>query len=222
MADPAEILSLLDPSIVYLRTETVNERTIFRLKFQGQDELAVSGPAELGEYLSSGTLKGIRVFTDAVRALKNGGYLIADDIENHLNRELAASLIRLFLNPRTNQRSAVLIFSTHDPELLDETGRNDAVFLTRNDHGLTIDNLHSLLKRSDIPGSRIYRSNFLGGTAPSYEALALLQKDIAETENGGSNSISKTQQKPATVQRRQRNEDQTQRADPDTGVSGGR
>lgn len=175
---PAEIISLLDPTIEHITVEKVNDKVITKLKFYGQKELVLLNPAELNVYLSSGTVKGVRVFSDAAIVLKSGGYLIVDEVENHFNRELVASLLRLFTNKRTNPKGAVIIFSTHYPELLDELERNDSVFITRSDHGLTIDNLNSLLKRNDMKKSEVYQSNFLGGTAPKYTALAALQKSI--------------------------------------------
>ena len=173
-----EIISLLDPTIEYIRVESLNNKVITRLKFFGQNELVLLNPSELNAYLSSGTVKGVRVFSDAARVLKQGGYLIIDEIENHFNRELVVSLLRLFMNKKTNPKGAVIVFSTHYPELLDELDRNDAVFVTRSNHGLTIDNLNSLLKRNDIKKSEVYQSNFLGGTAPKYKALVTLQKSI--------------------------------------------
>ena len=104
--------------------------------------------------------------------------MIVDEIENHFNRELVASLLRLFLYKKTNPNGAVLIFSTHYPELLDELDRNDAVFITRSNEGLTVDNLNTLLNRNDMKKSEVYQSNFLGGTAPKYNALLTLQKSI--------------------------------------------
>ena len=175
---PTEIISLLDPTIEYISVENLNGKNVTRLKFNGQKELVLLHPTELNVYLSSGTVKGVRVFSDAVSVLKNGGYLIVDEIENHFNRELVASLVRLFMNKKTNPKGAVIVFSTHYPELLDELERNDAVFITRNDHGLTVDNLHSLLKRNDMKKSEIYQSNFLGGTTPKYKALTALHQRI--------------------------------------------
>lgn len=175
---PTEIISLLDPTIEYISVENVNDKVITRLKFYRQKELVLFNPAELNVYLSSGTVKGVRVFSDATRVLKNGGYMIVDEVENHFNRELVVSLLRLFLNKRTNPKGAILIFSTHYPELLDELERNDAVFITRSNEGLTVDNLNTLLNRNDIKKSEIYQSNFLGGTAPKYNSLLALQKSI--------------------------------------------
>ena len=175
---PTEIISLLDPTIEYISVENINDKVITKLKFYSQKELVLFNPTELNFYLSSGTVKGVRVFSDAIRVLKNGGYMIVDEVENHFNRELVASLLRLFLNKRTNPKGAVLIFSTHYTELLDELDRNDAVFITRSNKGLTVDNLNTLIKRNDMKKSEVYQSNFLGGTAPKYEALLALQKSI--------------------------------------------
>ena len=175
---PTEIISLLDPTIEYISVENINDKVITKLKFYSQKELVLFNPTELNFYLSSGTVKGVRVFSDAIRVLKNGGYMIVDEVENHFNRELVASLLRLFLNKRTNPKGAVLIFSTHYTELLDELERNDAVFITRSNKGLTVDNLNTLIKRNDMKKSEVYQSNFLGGTAPKYEALLALQKSI--------------------------------------------
>ena len=177
---PTEIISLLDPTIEYISVETLNDKVITRLKFFRKEEIVLLNPAELNVYLSSGTVKGVRVFSDAARVLKNGGYMIVDEIENHFNRELVASLLRLFLNKKTNPKGAVLIFSTHYSELLDELDRNDAVFITRSDEGLVVDNLNDLLNRNDMKKSDVYQSNFLGGTAPKYTALLKLQKSIIQ------------------------------------------
>ena len=175
---PTEIISLLDPTIEYISIENVNDKVITKLKFYRQKEHILFNPAELNVYLSSGTVKGVRVFSDATRVLKKGGYMIVDEIENHFNRELVASLLRLFLYKKTNPNGAVLIFSTHYPELLDELDRNDAVFITRSNEGLTVDNLNTLLNRNDMKKSEVYQSNFLGGTAPKYNAILTLQKSI--------------------------------------------
>lgn len=175
---PTEIISLLDPTIEYISIENVNDKVITKLKFYRQKEHILFNPAELNVYLSSGTVKGARVFSDATRVLKKGGYMIVDEIENHFNRELVASLLRLFLYKKTNPNGAVLIFSTHYPELLDELDRNDAVFITRSNEGLTVDNLNTLLNRNDMKKSEVYQSNFLGGTAPKYNAILTLQKSI--------------------------------------------
>ena len=176
---PPEIISILDPSIEYISIEKRENKIRVKLKFYHEEELELHNAGELDYYLSSGTIKGIRVFDDAVKMLAIGGYFIIDEIENHFNQELVATLLRLFLDKRTNPHGAVIVFSTHYPELLDELERNDAVFITKHEpDGLKIDNLSTLLKRNDMKKSDVYQSNLLGGTAPKYEALLALQKSV--------------------------------------------
>ena len=43
----------------------------------------MNNPIELNNYLSSGTVKGMITFTLAQEVLKDGGYLIVDEVENH-------------------------------------------------------------------------------------------------------------------------------------------
>lgn len=173
-----EIISILDPSIEYISVEESGDQIKARLKFFGKEELILNNLGEIEHYLSSGTIKGIGVFEDAIRMLRAGGYLIIDEIENHFNQELVASLLRLFLNEETNPNGAVLVFSTHYPELLDELERNDAVFITRHEQGLRIDNLSTLLSRNDLTKSDVYQSNYLGGTAPKFKTLNAFRKTV--------------------------------------------
>ncbi len=182
---PSEIISLLDPTIEYIKEESVNEKSIIRLKFFGQDELTLTNRTDLRFYLSSGTLKGVTIFSQAIEVLKHGGYLFLDEIENSFNRELVVSLLRLFLDGQTNPKGAVIVFSTHYAELLDELARNDSIFITKNSERLTVDNLNDLLiqkglNRNDLKRSDVYQSNILGGTAPKYNALDALRKSIVE------------------------------------------
>lgn len=178
---PKEIISVLDPTIERISIENVHEKFVARLKFYGEEEITIYKAGDFNSYLSSGTIKGIMVFADAIKVLLIGGYLIIDEIENHFNQELVATLLRLFLDKRTNPNGAVIVFSTHYPELLDELERNDAVFITRHEpDGLKVENLNILLKRNDMKKSEVYRSNYIDGTAPKYEALFALQKSIRE------------------------------------------
>lgn len=50
---------------------------------------------ELEKYLSSGTIKGINILFNAMVVLQSGGYLLVDEIENHLNKSIVINLINL-------------------------------------------------------------------------------------------------------------------------------
>lgn len=133
---------------------------------------------EIERYLSSGTIKGIVTFTIAREILREGGYLLIDEIENHFNKEIVSTLIRFFKDKQLNKKGGVLFFSIHYPEILDEYDRNDSIFITRNNNGITVENLCTILKRNDIMKSEAYESGYLQGTTPSYEAYMKLKKSM--------------------------------------------
>lgn len=184
---PQELITLLDSSIEYLRFNVgaKDKNLEIRLKFKGKDEITMNKPIELEKYLSSGTIKGINVFVSAMMVLDKGGYLIIDELENHFNKELAATLVRFFINDKVNKKGAVIIFSTHYPELLDEFERNDNIYVVRNDGGITTENLSNLLNRSDLKKSEVYQSGYLQGTVPAYESFMKFKNALI---NFGKNS----------------------------------
>ena len=176
---PEEVITFLDPTIERLKFVKKDKKTVIYLKFDGMDEIVLNNPIELNNYLSSGTIKGMITFTLAQEVLKSGGYIIVDELENHFNKEIVATLMRFFMNSKLNKNGGVLIFSTHYPELLDEYDRNDSIFITRNRNGITAENLCTILKRNDIKKSDAYQSGFLEGTTPTYEAYMRLKKSMA-------------------------------------------
>lgn len=176
---PEAVITFLDPSVESLKFENSENKTIIRLKFVQQEEIILNNTKELDNYLSSGTIKGIVVFTQAMNVLGTGGYMVVDEIENHFNKEIVSTLIRFFMDVRLNKNGAVLIFTTHYPELLDEYDRNDSIFIARNREGITIENLSKILTRNDIKKSEAYQSGFLEGTTPAYDAYMKLKKSIS-------------------------------------------
>ena len=107
-----------------------------------------------------------------------GWYLIVDELENHFNREIVSTLIRFYMDKKVNPKGAMLIFSTHYAELLDEFERNDNVYIVRNRGGITAENLSVILKRNDIKKSEAYQSGFLEGTVPMYDAYMALKTSL--------------------------------------------
>ena len=178
---PSEVIQFLDPTIESLVFDHAGQKVAIHLKFKGQKEIILADPAKLNSYLSSGTIKGIVTFTLAIDVLKNGGYLVVDELENHFNKEVTATLIRFFTDASLNSNGGILIFTTHYPEILDEFERNDSIFITRNRDGITVSNLNDLLKRNDLKKSDAYQSGFLDGTVPAYEAYMKLKKNIQST-----------------------------------------
>ncbi len=179
---PKELLTFLDPSIEYFKSSIEKKSTDLRLKFYGSEEIILKGPGEIEKYLSSGTIKGINVFMNALLCFVEGGYLIVDELENHFNEEIVATLVRFFMNPKVNKQGSTLIYSTHYSELLDEFDRNDCIYIVRNRGGITAENLSLILKRNDIKKSEAYESGYLEGTVPVYEAYMALKKSFLALE----------------------------------------
>ena len=59
-------------------------------------------------------------------------------------------------------------------------GYSNSIFITRNNNGITVENLCTILKRNDIKKSEAYESGYLQGTTPSYEAYMKLKKSMNE------------------------------------------
>ena len=179
---PSELITFLDPTIESLSIEEVEKGTslaeIIRLKFYGKDEITLYNKNDLNAYLSSGTIKGLTVFKYAEYILTTGGYLVVDELENHFNKEIVSVLMGFFFDNKINKNGATLVFSTHYPELLDNVNRNDCIYITRNNKGITVENLSAILKRNDIKKSEAYQSDLLKGTAPSYQSYIKLKKKL--------------------------------------------
>lgn len=173
---PHELIAFLDPSIENISFD--KETSEAKLKFYDRDEIKVANPILFERYLSSGTIKGINIFINAMMVFEEGGYLIVDELENHFNREIVATLVRFFMNKSVNKNGATLIFSTHYSELLDEFERNDGIYVVRNRNGISAQKLSDVLKRNDIKKSEAFQSDFLEGTVPAYESYIELKKAI--------------------------------------------
>ncbi len=173
---PHELIAFLDPSIEDISFDKITGES--KLKFYGRKEIIVANPILFEQYLSSGTIKGINIFINAMMVFEEGGYLIVDELENHFNREIVATLVRFFMNKSVNKNGATLIFSTHYSELLDEFERNDGIYIVRNRNGICAQKLSEILTRNDIKKSEAFKSDFLQGTVPAYESYIQLKKAI--------------------------------------------
>lgn len=172
---PVALIQFLDPSIEYIKYTHEKKEMFVKFK-KDKDPIYVRGTENIRNYLSSGTIKGLNVFMLAWFMLIKGGYILVDEIENHFNKEIVASLIRFFMDEKVNKQGATLLYSTHYVELLDELDRNDNIYITTNDNGIQIQKLHYLLQRNDIKKSDVFQSGMIKGTAPSYENYLKLKK----------------------------------------------
>ncbi|MEP3477114.1 MAG: ATP-binding protein [Hyphomicrobiales bacterium] len=70
---------------------------------------------------SVGSQKIFKLAGIILRTIKHGGVLFIDEIENNLHLSLIDFIINIFLNPEINKNKAQLIFSTHNPTILEES-----------------------------------------------------------------------------------------------------
>ena len=173
------VLRVFDPSIEYLKV--ADEGRAFLAKFKGRDELVLSGQG-LKEVLSSGTYRGIALIGRAISALQFGGYLLVDEIENHLNRQLVNVVLDLFSSRDTNPHGATLVFTTHYPQLLDHIRRKDNIYFLASTYGngSKVVKYCDRVKRIENKKSEVFVSNFIKGTAPRYVDVKSLKSLISQ------------------------------------------
>ena len=180
---PKEVLNAFDDNIEYLRTtDDVNNGLQWRLKFKNNDHIfQTENPTELNRILSAGTIKGHALISRALTVLRTGGYLIIDELENHLSKEMVHMILDLFDDPDTNPNGACLIFSTHYAEILDFIRRKDNVYITRKTDGsLSVSKLSAEFRRNDIKKSDLFLSYYLLGTVPKFRQIQNLKETICQ------------------------------------------
>ncbi|MQS76299.1 AAA family ATPase [Companilactobacillus halodurans] len=179
---PSEVLQYLDSSIEYLKIESANnnntnQQIFYRLKFKNSNqEITDRNFATIEYYLSSGTAKGISLYTQILSTLKNGGIIFVDEIENHFNHAIARTFINYFKDPAININNAKLVFTTHYSEFLDDIDRNDQIFIARRLKNISLTRYSNTKIRNDLLRSEVFMSNSIQGTAPEYSAYIALKK----------------------------------------------
>ena len=189
---PVEYIKYFDPSIESIRIlskDVPSEKMNVEVTFKNDSIIQVP-LIELSNYLSSGTIKGINLFIDIEKTLKNGGYLIIDKIENHLHKSIIMNIIQLFANS-LNKNGATLIFSTHYSEIIDMVPRTDMIYVaTKEENLIQFKKMSQGLgdeDRNDKKKSEVLLSGKLSNT-PTYKDLkrvrAKLRSAVSETSSG--------------------------------------
>lgn len=113
--------------------------------------------------------------------------MIIDELENHFNREIIATLIDLFLDKNINKNGGTLIYSTHYVELLEYIYRNDSIYIVRKEKGIEIEKLSNYNNRTDNKKSYLFINALLKNTAPSYKSIYNLKKHFELSERRKNN-----------------------------------
>lgn len=182
---PLSFVNYLDPSIEEFKVIESEKNPAnpseknFSIKFKGANQNIIVDSFQLQSYLSSGTIKGINILTNAKVALISGGYLLIDEIENHLNKSIVISLINLF-NSEINKYGATLIFTTHYSEILDSLTRSDSIYILDKFEKININKFSKKAKdedRIDKKKSDLVLSGKVA-TSPSYISYMNLKNDL--------------------------------------------
>jgi hypothetical protein len=140
---------------------------------------------------SDGTLAWIEVVLSALDVLADGRVLLADELDLSLHPRLAARLVELFGDPRTNPRHAQLIFTTHDAALLGTSlgvpvlNRDEVWFVEKAADGAT-----SLFPLTDFHPRKEENTErrYLGGSygaVPAIYSDSLVERLVAVREEPG-------------------------------------
>ena len=181
---PTSLLQYLDDSIDYLRyqhDEKTGKVIDVRLKFKGQsDPYIVQSFQEIKQYLSSGTVRGITLLFQMLNAMRKGATLLMDEAELHINKRIVEDFIAFFQNSQINTLGATLVYSTHYIELIDDSERKDENYILARKQQTHVYRYSDLNIRGDIKKSDVFKSNYIGGTAPSDAHLVALKKTLAQ------------------------------------------
>ena len=132
---------------------------------------------ELLATLSTGTTRGMKLFTVAIFSLQHGLDLLVDEIENHFHKTIVNNLINLYKEKKINRNSARLIFTTHYCELLDLFRRGDNIYITKHNNKIMLEKISNYDFRTELLKSkRFYQNAF--DTNVDYDALMALKKEL--------------------------------------------
>ncbi len=170
------VLPIFDENIKEL---DITEDENFRINYNGVEE--TKSAEELMWFLSSGTTKGMILYTLMIISLTKGSDLIIDEIENHFHKTLVENMISLYKDPSINKNNATLIFTTHYCELLDLFGRKDNIWIAKSDEKVYLQNMHDVYKENNIRPELLKSKQFYNNTfdtAVNYEALMNLKREL--------------------------------------------
>ncbi len=154
-----------------------------------QQKIIVSRTAENGEEIefdfdseeSTGTLRLFALAGPILDSMEKGAFIVVDELDSSMHPLLSRKLLELFQSQENNTQGAQLLFTTHDPSLLDqELFRRDQIWIAEKQNGATA--FYSLLDIEPKPRNtesflRNYMAGRYGGTpnfGRSFDTPAML------------------------------------------------
>ena len=163
------ILKILDDSIEDISLVS-KEKGMYSLKRFNQ-KAKILDFVDLYNLLSSGTSRGIIIFSHAYFVMKFGGILIIDEVENSFHSSLVGDLIFLFNDEKINKNNATLIVSTHYSDVLNMLRRRDSIYIChKKDSVISVKNMYEYDIRTELSKSNLYDNNRFNNLV-NYETL---------------------------------------------------
>lgn len=167
------IIQIFDENIKKL--DMIDEHN-YKLVYQ--NETKVLSDKELIYLMSSGTTKGMFLYTLVVASLQNGFDLLIDEVENHFHKTLVENLISLYKDKTVNRSNASLIFTTHYCEVLDLFNRRDNIWISKSDGKVYLSNMYENYDvRTELLKSKQFYNNAFQ-TSVNYEELMNLKRKL--------------------------------------------
>lgn len=114
---------------------------------------------------SEGTSAFITKLIMLLSVLERGGLAVIDEIDNSLHPHLLKKLISIFASKETNKKGAQLIFSTHQPILMDDRYKNQIFLAEKNNLNTEIYRLDTVKGIANTENFfKKYMSGEYGGT----------------------------------------------------------
>jgi len=169
----ANVIRIFDENISELNM--VDEHN-YKVVYLGNEK--IMSDKELLHMLSSGTTKGILLYTMMVASLKMGFDLLIDEVENHFHKTLVENMVSLYKDKTVNRKNASLIFTTHYCEVLDLFNRQDNIWISQADGQVYLKNMYCDFNvRPELLKSKQFYNNAFQ-TAVNYAELMNLKKEL--------------------------------------------
>ena len=126
--------------------------------------------------LSSGTTKGILLYTMVAASLQQGFDLLIDEAETHFHKTLVENMLSMYMDKAVNKHGASLFFSTHYCEVLDLFNRQDNIWVCQANSKIAVRNMYESfeLRSGLLKSKRFYDNAFQ--TAVNYDELMNLKR----------------------------------------------
>lgn len=113
---------------------------------------------------SSGTVNYIELFVHLYEIFRDGGLLMADELEQSLHPDITNRIIGRFLNKDKNPNNAQILFTTHNPWFLQDLTKTQIFIAEKDQNGET-----ELTRLDDIQGVRNDENYFIKYLAGEYD-----------------------------------------------------